>query len=70
MKKYPHIKSKRGFVRERRKALTIIKKQLRDLERGCAIVEIYGDDRDLMMTAINNLHEAIRVIDRITKKLV
>jgi hypothetical protein len=69
MKDYPHIKTKRGFVRERRKALKSIKKMLFGVRTGCAITAIYGKDTKAMMSAVTDLNDAIRRIDEITKKL-
>lgn len=69
MKNCPYIKSKREFVRNRRKSLKIAKKAVDDLSRGCAINAIYGKRTNQMMSAITNINDAIRCIDEITKKI-
>ena len=69
MKNYPHIKSKRGFVRERRKHVKALKKAIWGVRCGCAIRAIYGDDTTEMLKAVNMLNMAFNTVDSITKKL-
>lgn len=69
MKNHPHIKSKRDFVRERRKHLKIIKRHIDGIRCGCAMPEIYGEDVRAMLSAVTDMNDAIRRIDEITKRL-
>lgn len=69
MKDYPHIKSKRWFVRERRKELKVANKALDDLRRGCAMNIIYGEDTRNMTSAVHKTQCALKEIDEITKRL-
>ncbi len=69
MKNYLYIKSKREFIRERRKALKPLKKLIWDLRSGCAMPVIYGEHTLDMQDAIHRMEKAFKVIDEITKKL-
>jgi len=69
MKNCPHIKTKRGFIRDRRKSIKPAKKSIQDLRRGCAITAVYGKDTRRMMAAVTNMNDSLRIIDEITKKL-
>ncbi len=68
MKNWPHIKSKRGFVRERRKDVKVLKKAIYGVRRGCAIRDIYGDDTTDLLKAVKALDEHFETINSITKK--
>lgn len=69
MKGFPHIKSKRWFVRERRKHLKVIKRHIDGVRSGCAMPEIYGKNVRAMLSAVTDMNDAIRRIDEITKRL-
>ncbi len=69
MKNYKHIKSKREFVRSRRKYLKLAKKAIADIRCGCAIKDIYGKYTNAMMSAVTDIRDGLRRIDEITKKL-
>ena len=69
MKNYPHIKSKRDFIRERRKSLKVSKKAIDDICCGCAIKDIYGYHVKAMMSAVTDVRDGLRRIDEITKEL-
>lgn len=70
MKNHPHIKSKRWFVREKRKELKVAKKALDGLRSGCAMDIIYGKDTRSMTSAVHKARSALKEIDEITKRLV
>ena len=69
MKNYPEIKSKREFVRARRRDLKRLKKASWDIRSGCAITDIYGEQTQAMYSAVDDISVAINCIDEITKRL-
>ena len=69
MRNCPHIKTKREFIRERRRALKPAKKAIQHLRMGCAIGAVYGEDTLKMMKAVTSMNDSLRIIDEITKKL-